>query len=445
MADRQGIASQTTTGAAAVDARRPGIVERVSPVLFYGWIVVVIGFICQIYTSLSIQGLSTYIVPLNRDLGWSATATAAGRSFQQVDTFLGPVNGWLVDKFGPHKLMSVGVVIYVASFVLFSQVTELWHFYVACILMALGNSFVGLLVVSFSLNRWFRRKRSTAIGLAVVGFAASAAIFIPLVVWAQAEYGWREAAFWTAVVMAVLGVPIVLLMRDAPEPFGLLPDGEKPTTGEPARAGQQRGGGLVNFTLRESLRTRTFWLIAVASALAMLVQSAIVVHQFPYFEQVLDRETAALILSVMNIFNIGGRIIGGMLGDRLQINKLMALNMVASSLSLYLLAFGVTLTPFLIYGAVFGFCWGVRAAVSNSILGDYFGRAAFGRIAGLNQTLGSPGSVVSPLLVGIAVDRLGGFEIPFLILATISLCGSALYFVAVRPPTPRAASASTPA
>lgn len=413
-------------------------VRAVSPVMFYGWVIVAISFIAQIYTSLSVQGLSTYIVPLNKDLGWSFGATAAGRSFQQADTFLGPINGWLVDRFGPRKLMTAGVTLYVIAFVAFSQVTELWQFYIACLLMALANSFLGLLVVAFSLNRWFRRKRSTAMGLAVVGFAASAVIFIPLVVWAQAEYGWRNAALGTAAVMVALGLPVALLMRDAPELYGLLPDGEKQGAASQLRGGAQAGGGLINFTVKQALRTSAFWQIAGAGALAMLVQSAIVVHQFPYLEQILDRETAALILAEMNVFNVAGRIIGGMLGDRIQINRLMSVNMAGSALAILLVAFATTLAPLLAYGAIFGFAWGVRAAVSNSILGDYFGRAAFGRIAGLNQTLASPGAVVAPLLVGIAVDWLGSFQFPFLMMAAISMVGAMLYFVAVRPPNPRA-------
>lgn len=418
------------------------IVQAWSPYVFYGWVIVAIGFICQIFTSLSVQGLSTYISPLQRDLGWSATATAAGRSFQQADTFLGPLNGWLVDRFGPRALMSVGVVLYVAAFVLFSQVADLWAFYAACLLMALGNSFVGLLVVSFSLNRWFRRKRSTAIGLAVVGFAASAAVFIPVVVWAQAEYGWRNAALGTAGVMALLGVPIMLLMRDAPEPYGLLPDGERPDA-TTARTGAPRGGGLVNFTLRQAMQTQAFWLIAGGSAITMFVQSAVVVHQFPYFEDILSRETAAFVLSELNLFNIAGRIIGGMLGDRMSINRLMTLNMLCSTVGLFLLAFGNTLTPLLIYGALYGFSWGVRAAVSNSLLGDYFGRAAFGRIAGLNQTFASPGAVISPLLFGLAVDWFGSYQAPMLVLAGISLVGSVLFFLATRPADPLRQPATT--
>ena len=417
-------------------ARPGGIVGALSPYLFYGWIVVGLGFIVQIFTSLAMQGLSTYVGPLQREFGWSATATATGRSFQQADTFLGPLNGWLVDRFGPRRVMSVGVVLFALSFVLFSFGTELWAFYAACLLMAIANSLVGLLVVSSSINRWFRRKRTMAIGLAVVGFAAAGAIFIPLIVWAQNVYGWRAAAMGTALGMLLLGIPIMLLMRDGPEPYGLLPDGDK---AEPAAAGQRRparGGGLVNFTLKQSLQTRTFWLLTAASTLAMFVQSAVVVHQFPYLEELLDRETAALVLSEMNLFNIAGRLLGGVLGDRMSKSLLMGLNMLLMGLGLVAIALGTSLVLLLLYGAFFGLSWGIRAAVQHSLQGDYFGRAAYGRIAGLMQTFASPGAILSPLLVGVLIDRVGGYRVPFAILGVLALLGSVLYMLAQRPPDP---------
>jgi sugar phosphate permease len=320
---------------------------------------------------------------------------------------------------------------------LFSAVDSLWAYYGACLLMALANSLLGLLVVSVSLNRWFRRKRTTATGLAVTGFAVAGVVFIPLIVWVQSIYGWRTAAFGTGVGMLLLGLPVVLLMRDAPEPYGLLPDGEKAeaAAGGSGRA-HARGGGLVNFTLKQALSTRAYWLITVATALSMLIQSAVVVHQFPYFEHLLDRETAALVLSELNVFNIAGRILGGVLGDRVAKHRLMGLNLLFVTIGMLLLALGTTLVPFLLYGAFFGFSWGVRAAVQSSLLGDYYGRAAFGRIAGLLQTIASPASIVAPVLVGAVVDAFGGYQMPFLLLAGLGLIGALLFFGASRPPDP---------
>jgi MFS family permease len=157
----------------ASSIRHSRVIALISPYLFYGWVIVAMGFIVQIFTSFSAQGLSTYVGPLQREFGWSASVTAAGRSFQQADSLLGPLNGWMVDRFGPRVLMTAGVLLFAVAFMLFSAVDSLWAYYGACLLMALANSPCGLLVVSFSLNRWFRRKRTTAMGLAVTGFAVA--------------------------------------------------------------------------------------------------------------------------------------------------------------------------------------------------------------------------------------------------------------------------------
>lgn len=434
--DRPAGAKDAATAAQYGDT---GIVRSISNrFVYYGWVVVAMGFMAQMLTSISIQGLSTYVSPLQREFGWSSAETAAGRSFQQADSFLGPVNGWLVDRFGARALMSTGVVLYMLAFMAFSQVQSLLAFYAACLLMALANSLVGLLVVSYTLNHWFRRKRTTAMGLAVMGLAAAGTIFIPLVVWAQAAYGWRSTAFGTGLGMLVLGIPIMLLVRNAPEPYGLLPDGDPPGHVDVSHPTHRRGGGLVSFSLRQALRTRAFWLIAVGLSLANLAQSALIVHQFPYLETLLTRETAALVLSELNVFNILGRLVGGLLGDRLPKHLLMAANVLGTGTALVVLVLaGSALPLLLVYGAIFGFSWGMRTAITNSLQGDYFGRAAFGRIAGLTQTLASPASIVSPILVGLAADALGGsYQVPFLWLAAGAGLGALLFLFATRPPDP---------
>src|SRR3712207_5506056 len=316
--------------------------------------------------------------------------------------------------------MIVGGVLYAVSFVAFGLADSLLTYYAACLLMALSNSLVGLLVVSYSLNHWFRRRRTAAMGLAVTGFAVAGAVFIPLLVWAQTAYGWRTAAPGSGVGILLFAVPVMLLMRDAPEPYGLLRDGHPPGRAGATGAAHARGGGLVDFTLGQALRTRAFWCITVGTALAMLVQSALVVHQFPHLERALDRETVAFVLSAMNLVNIAGRLIGGALGDRLPKHTLLGVTLLGATLGVGIVAVATSLPLLLLYGAFFGFAWGVRAAVLNSLQGDYYGRAAYGRIVGLTGTLASPAAIAAPIVVGIAADAAGGYEGAFLVLTVIS-------------------------
>ncbi|MCC7106886.1 MAG: MFS transporter [Chloroflexi bacterium] len=420
-------------------------VRLISSRFYYGWVIAAMGFIAQMLTSLSSQGLATYVAPLQREFGWSSAETAAGRSFQQTDAFLGPVNGWLVDRFGPRRMMSIGVVLYAVSFIAFSRVETMWQYYGACVLMALSNSFVGLLIVSYSLNQWFRRRRTTAIGISSMGLAAAGAIFIPAIVWGQ-SFGWRTAAFGTAIGMLILGSPIVLLMRDSPEKFGLLPDGEasRPRDRTSGQAARDRLVGLPGFSLTQAVRTRAFWCIALGMTFANASQSAVVVHQFAHLEQLLSRETAAFVLSMLNVFNLGGRLFGGLLGDRLPKHQLLGSNLLVATTSLLLLAFASSLPLLLLYGACFGFSWGLRTAVANSITGDYFGRVAFGRVAGLIQLLASPASILSPIVAGLVADAVGSYRIVFLALASVTITASVLFFLARRPADPRRTAGSQP-
>ena len=411
------------------------VVAAVSGRFFYGWIIVAACFVAQAMTSTSIQGLSTYVAPLQREFGWSLSQTAAGRSFQQADSFLGPLTGWLVDRFGPRALMSAGIVLYAVSFAVFSQMNSLWGYYAACVMMAVANSLVGLLIVSYTLNQWFRRKRTTAMGIAVMGFAAAGIVFLPALVFVQGLFGWREAALATAAAMLVLGLPIVFLMRNSPERCGLLPDGDRPEDlAGILKAG--RGGGLVDFTTRQAARMRTFWLLTIGNALAQMALAAIVVHQFPYFEDLLTRETAALVLSVLNVFNLLGRLVGGVLGDRFRKHRIMAVNMVAATVGLGLLVVADGLALLLVYAALYGTSWGVRTAVANSLQGDYFGRASFGKIAGLSQTLAAPTAILSPILFGLIVEATGAYRPALMTLAVLTGIASVLFLLATRPPAP---------
>jgi MFS family permease len=407
------------------------IVRWVSRHFFYGWAVVACGFLAQLITCISTQGLSTYVEPLRAEFGWTAAETAAGRSFQQADNFLGPVNGWLVDRFGPRLLMTAGIVLFALAYVVFSRLGSLLDFYVACLLMALANSLLGLLVVSVAVNHWFRQRRSTAMGLATTGYAAGGALFIPALVLAQQLFGWRAAALISALAVFILGLPIIALMRDTPERCGLKPDNE--SGDRPPAAGGRGGGGLVNFTVREALRTRTFWVLTVAITLTGAVQSAMIVHQFPQLEAVVDRQTAALVLAELNLFNLLGRIFGGILGDRYPKRAVIGCTALATTAGLLILTVAGGRNVLFAYGALYGLGWGTRTAAFNAMLGDYFGRTAFGRIAGIVASVASLFAIATPPLVGLVVDRYGGYSIPLLILAAASLGASLLFFAARRP------------
>jgi sugar phosphate permease len=415
--------------------------------LFYGWVVVGGGFLSQMITGINFQGFSTYLPLLEDEFGWSKTLLSAPRSFGQVETaLLGPINGYLVDRLGPRIMIISGVVIFGLGLVLFGLVHSVWSFLAVFALMAVGSSFSSLLVVSTAINNWFRRRRTLGIALATTGLGVSGVIAIPLIVLAQDAFGWRTATMASGVAVWVIGIPAGLMMRDRPENYGLLPDGDlpedRPTLARRVSRRLSVAVDFVDFTVREAFHTPAFWLISFGLALGMFSMSAVVVHQFSHMERGvgLTRSSAAIVIMVMSAFNIGGRLFGGFLGDRLPKRVLLGVAMLGSGIATLILATATGLAQVMVFGVIYGSAWGVRTPISNAIRGEYFGRSHFGQISGFSQVISSPLGIAGPVLAGLLADIEGKYEMTFILFGALSLVASVPLFLAGPPRPPVRAS-----
>jgi MFS family permease len=410
--------------------------------IFYGWVIVGVGFVAQMITGLSNQALGTYINIFHKEFGWSLAHIGLARSLSQAENaLLGPVNGWLVDKFGARLNMGVGVFFFGLGLFSMGLMQSLWMFYASNILMALGTSMGSLVVISAAVNNWFRRRRTLAIAITTCGLATSGALLIPLIVFGQNQFGWRIAAIATGIGVWMIGIPSSLLLRQAPEHYGLLPDGDLPGQ-EEADSGNgiknRSGHDIYNFTLKEAMHTRAFWLISFANAFSQLGLQAFVLYQFAHMEKGMGigRGAAAFVVTVMSVFNFGGRLVGGVLGDMIPKHHLLCISMLSMGASLILLAISRSYEIALTTGAIFGLCWGIRTPVTHALSGDYFGRASFGKIAGVSSMFASPLGILGPLLVGALADAKGNFVLAFIIIGIISVLGAVMFSLASRPQPP---------
>ena len=168
--------------------------------------------------------------------------------------------------------MGLGAFTLGGGLVLFGFVENLWQFYAVNLIIGLGTSFAGLLVVSAAMNHWFRRKLTTVMGITTVGFSVAGFLGVPLVVLLQTNFGWRTAAVASGVLIWAMGIPASLLLRATPESMGLLPDGdladEDPSfTGPRSRPVTAR----ISFSLPDALRSKTFWSLSLGSGLNNMV------------------------------------------------------------------------------------------------------------------------------------------------------------------------------
>ncbi len=409
--------------------------------LFYGWIIVGVGFVNQVAQGLVNQGFSAYADVLSAEFGWSKAALAGPRSITSVqNSMLGPLTGFLVDRFGPRIVVGAGMSITGLGLVLLGITNAMWVYYVANILMALGLSVGGMLVMSVAVNNWFRRRATLAQSMMLLGFSLAGVFGVPLLVFLQSALGWRHSATWTGIAIIVIAVPCSFLLRQRPETFGLLPDGDSPGTHAQANGGPP----LVtehNFTLGQAVRTRAFWLLAFGWSVISLGTGVVQVHLFLHLGQGsggvgLERTTVALVWSVASISNIPARLLGGFLGDRLPKNLTLGMAGLFMAGSVFALALATSFTTALFFAVPYGIGWGMSTPVMNSAQGEYFGRRSLGAIRGSLQLAALPFTIAAPVVVGHMADTQGTYRWAFIMISTVMVLGAGLVFLAKRPTAP---------
>lgn len=412
--------------------------------IFYGWVIVATGFVNQTFQSgLAFSGFGTFIVPLEVEFGWSKATLTAARSLTQFENgLLGPLEGVFIDRFGPRIMMTIGAFIFGLGMFLLGFVDALWNYYLVFVLMALGSSLGGFIVMTTAVNNWFRRKRTMALSLAQSGLGFGGMALIPILVWAQDEFGWRQAAMAAGCLVWIVAIPMSLLVRHSPERHGALPDGDPiPEDGGRAdmMAAPPKGGGHIDFTLGEALRTRAFWMLGMGHGISVMAIMGASVNQFPHMEQGMElaRSKAAVVVTIASAMNVAGRLGGGFLGDRFNKRHLAAIGSAGGAISLVILATADSFVQAIIFAVIMGLSWGIRGPMMSSLRGEYFGRTSFGKIAGFSSLLVMPASVSAPVFAALMADLQGDYVLAFIILAAVSTV-AVFMFLFATPPLPPA-------
>ncbi len=249
--------------------------------VFYGWWIVAGGFSLQmVIGALMIHSFTAYFPFLQAHFGWSRTMLSGAFALTRAESgLLGPLQGWLIDKFGARMMVRIGVLLFGIGFMLFSQIDSVLGYYVTFTIMSVGSSIAGFLTVATTVVNWFEKKRSIAMGIAMTGFGIGG-LFVPVIAWALTTLGWRPTAFFSGVLVILIGLPLAQLMRHRPEQYGKLPAGElEPTNspssipGEPLNRSAEIPAIIEadpnEFTAREAMRTSAFSLLRIAHAKAL--------------------------------------------------------------------------------------------------------------------------------------------------------------------------------
>jgi predicted MFS family arabinose efflux permease len=356
---------------------------------------------------------------------------------------VGPLTGWLMDRFGPKVLMLTGLALIAASMVASAAMTALWQlnlFWGA--LSGIGTGIVASVLGATVANRWFVERRGLVVGIFGAATSAGQLIFVPLLMWLVVLIGWRSSTLVLAGVALAMLLPVLLLMRNDPSELGLRPYGAPATPITPGQPAANEPG-----VMRRAVRTPEFWLLSGTFFICGATSNGLVgTHLIPYaIDCGILQVTAASMLALMGMMNFAGTITSGWLTDRYDPRRLLCIYYGFRGLSLLLLPFITNPTGLAIFAILFGLDYIATVPPTTALVADTFGRRNVGTVFGWVFCAHQIGAALAAWLGGVARDALGDYAVAFLVAGVLAVAAGLLSLRISRGPRRTAPVEAVPA
>ena len=412
--------------------------------VYYGWWLVGISSFIRTSSVPLFHAMGLWFVALEAQFGWNRTQLSLAFAFTRVEGgLLGPVEGYLTDRLGVRRLVLIGLLIMGAGFLFFAQVSHLWMFYLAFLIMALGQGLSGWLPITTMLNNWFVRRRAMAMGWSNSGSRLGGLLLVPLLAWAidpdYGRLGWTLTATILGVFFLVAALPVSRLLRNRPEDYNLRPDGETqeppPLAADGAAAIEQLSLDSPDFTVGQAIRTKAFWYISLGHSLTAMVIVSLMTHLAPLLtDEGFSLQTAGWVVSVYTGVSMVFQVVGGYVGGRVPKNVAMfVFSSIQASAMLIIVFFPSNIGMVYLFAVLFGVGFGGTSPLATSIRGDYFGRASFGKILGISSVPMNILLLGASPFAGLMYDLKGNYTIAFEALAGLNFLGAVLLLMARKP------------
>ena len=383
----------------------------------------------------SIVGLALYGLPfyydfMVRDFGWSRTQVTSGNALSKllVGPLFGFMAGWIVDRFGPRRLMMAGILMAGIALIGLAHMTSLWMFYAFYLLNALGYVCGGPLPNQVLLSRWFDKNRGKAMGFAYLGIGIGGYLVLKLSPRLVDAFGWRGALQVLGILIVALALPMAYFVRDEPE-TSAGNTGPKPATVVAPI------GGL--------FRNPAFYLLAIGSMCSIGAVGGTNQHLklFLSLDMKFSQTSAASIASTVLACSIAGRLLMGWLADRIPRKHVMLLIYMLIAGSIPLLFFAQSQAALYTFAVIFGLGLGGEYMIIPLMAAELFGVRVLGRLLGVILTADGVAEATLPMLVGHLRDTTGSYRTGFVLLIALALAGAlAISFLPRRSAQPMEAS-----
>jgi MFS family permease len=360
---------------------------------------------------IALYGLPLYYDHMVREFGWSRTTVTSGNALSKllIGPLFGFLAGWIVDRFGPRRLLMVGILMAGGALIGLGAVSALWMFYFFYVFNAIGYVCGGPLPIQVLLSRWFDKTRGRAMGIAYLGIGIGGALVPALALWLTQQLGWRMSLQSLGVLMILVAFPLAFFVRESPPGWSAVPSaGETPSS------------------VRSVLRTPAFYLLALGSMCSIGAVGGANQHLklFLSLDMKYSQAEATTIISLVLASSIAGRLFMGWLSDKVPRKYVMLLIYLLVASAIPLLFFATTPGVLYLFAVVFGLGLGGEYLIIPLMAGELFGVRVLGRVMGIVLTADGVAEATVPMLVAYLRDGSGNYSSGFTVLIAIALAGA---------------------
>jgi MFS family permease len=370
----------------------------------------------------SIVGFAYYGLPFFydffvRELGWTRAEVTSGNAVAKlaVGPLFGFFAGVVVDRFGPRRMMLVGILLAGIAPIGLGGTTTLAALYTFYLMNALGYVTGGPLPNQVMLSRWFDAGRGRAMGIAYIGIGIGGAI-VPLLAHALTEaLGWRPALVVLGLLMIVIAFPFALFVRE--------PDAQAPkATG----ASDSSVAEPATDSILDVLRQPSFYFLALGSMASIGAVGGTSQNLKLYFamDRGLAQGQAAWLMSLVLFSSIAGRLLMGWLADRWPRKRVMLLIYLIVACAIPMLWWAPSSATMWTAAVVFGIGLGGDYMIIPLMAADLFGLRRMGRVMGIVLTADGVAEAVTPMGAAALRDHYGSYGPGFAVLVALAVLGA---------------------
>lgn len=388
--------------------------KRLLSRLFYGWVVVITFFTTGIVLWGVRFSFGVFFKSLEAEFELSRATTSSIFSvymvFGGVFTIVG---GLALDRYGPKIIILLMGLFTGLSLLLTGLTTGVWQLFITySLLLAMGSSAMYVTTMS-TISRWFNRKRGLALGIASSGAGLGMVVMAPFATYLITSFDWRVSYIIIGIGAWLLVIPLSMLLKKDPAEIGALPDGVKPDEVViEAEKGTSPGAGLL---LLPALKTRSFWLIIFTWVLFASSVFLLLTHIVPHAIDIgFSAGEAATILSLIGITVIAGRVMMGIISDRIGRKRGAVICALAQAGAMLWLMWVQELWMFYLFALIFGFAYGGMGPTMAALVGDTFGLRRIGSVIGVLDAGFNIGAAIGPAIGGLIFDVSGSYFLAFL-------------------------------